>query len=135
MALNFRVRGPVVDDELTALHEAAFDEAPTGSATPWTERLARHSITWVTAVESDSLVGFINVVGDGGTHAFLLDTVVSPACQSRGIGRRLVAEAEIASRSQGCEWLHVDYEPTLADFYERVCGFRKTDAGLRDLRL
>lgn len=76
------------------------------------------------------LVGFVNVVGDGGAHAFLLDTVVSPDRRSQGLGQRLVAEAEVAARELGCSWLHVDYEPALADFYERVCGFRPTAAGL-----
>jgi hypothetical protein len=31
------------------------------------------------------------------------------------------------------EWVHVDYEPSLARFYER-CGFRSTAAGLLKLR-
>jgi hypothetical protein len=33
----------------------------------------------------------------------------------------------------GCQWLHVDYEPQLAVFYEQVCGFRTTHAGLIQL--
>ena len=37
----------------------------------------------------------------------------------------LVQEAERC----GCHWVHVDFEPQVAGFYER-CGFRGTAAGL-----
>ncbi len=63
---------------------------PTGTVTAWSERLARHSLTWVTAADSaGSLVGFVNVIGDGGRHAVLLDTIVEPEYQGHGIGRAL----------------------------------------------
>jgi lincosamide nucleotidyltransferase len=39
-----------------------------------------------------------------------------------------------AALKRGVEWLHVDYEPHLADFY-RACGFRPTKAGLIHLGL
>ena len=34
----------------------------------------------------------------------------------------------------GCDWVHVDYEPHLADFYENACGFRPTPAGFASRR-
>jgi ribosomal protein S18 acetylase RimI-like enzyme len=127
------LRGPVDDAELSDLHTRAFDSPP-GSVTPWSERLVRHSLTWVTATDSTgSLVGFVNVIGDGGRHAVLLDTIVDPACQGHGIGRALVAAAAEAARTGGCEWLHVDFEADRARFYLDACGFRTTAAGLLDL--
>jgi CYTH domain-containing protein/GNAT superfamily N-acetyltransferase len=130
---SLQVRGPVVDEELTILHAAASGSA-TRSPVDWRGRLAAHSITWVTVRDPDGdLVGFVNVVGDGGEHAFLLDTVVRPDRQRTGIGRELVAAAEVAARRLGCRWLHVDYEPRHARFYEEGCGFRPTLAGLKDL--
>lgn len=87
------------------------------------------SLCWVSAHAGERLVGFVNVAWDGGRHAFLLDSVVHPTCRRRGIGLALVRCAVEEARSLGAEWLHVDYEGRLADFYQR-CGFRPTRAGL-----
>lgn len=71
---------------------------------------------------------------DGGAHAFVLDTLVERGARRTGIGRGLLAVAERESRSAGCEWLHVDFENELADFYFGSCGFTPTPAGLIALR-
>jgi GNAT superfamily N-acetyltransferase len=99
---------------------------------PWTSRLEQHSLTWVGAFSSGRLVGFVHAVWDGGIHAFLLDTVVHPDFQRLGIGRDLVPTATADEAFQaGCEWVHIDYEPSLASFYQDACGFRPALADLR----
>ena len=90
-------------------------------------------MTWVTA-RSERLVGFVNVIGDGGVHAILLDTCVHQDLQRNGIGERLVKKAADEARRRGCEWLHADYEERFADFYERTFGFRPSRAGVLRLR-
>ncbi|TPW78219.1 GNAT family N-acetyltransferase [Schumannella soli] len=120
-------RAPVDDAELSRLHAEAF--AHPAGVEPWADRLDRHSIGWATARQNGALVGFVNVVGDGGAHAFLVDTVVAPALQGGGIGRQLVALAVAETRATGAAWLHVDYEPHLEGFY-RQAGFGPTHAGL-----
>lgn len=122
------VRADVDDDALSRLHAEAFDGEP--ASVPWSERLHGQSLTWVTASRGRELVGFVNVVGDGGSHAFLLDTCVAPAVQGRGIGRLLVESAAREARALGCEWLHVDHEPEEAPFYEVGCGMTPTRAAL-----
>jgi hypothetical protein len=42
----------------------------------------------------------------------------------------LIAVAVEGAREAGCEWLHVDFEDHLRQFYFGACGFRPTDAGL-----
>lgn len=131
-AVGYRVRGPVDDVALSALHDAAFGE--TGPVLPWNHRLHQHSLTWVEAYAVDPasggvLVGFVNVAWDGGLHAFLLDTCVAPERQHEGIGAELVRRAVTAAAEAGCDWLHVDFEPHLAGFYTR-CGFGPTQAGV-----
>jgi ribosomal protein S18 acetylase RimI-like enzyme len=130
--LELRTRFAVDDAELSRLHALAFD----GSAQvqPWAARLARHALTWIGAFSHDQLIGFVQVCWDGGAHAFLLDTAVHPAHGRQGIGRRLVLTAAKEAKAAGCQWLHVDYEPHLCEFYLGACGFVPTEAGLLKLR-
>jgi GNAT superfamily N-acetyltransferase len=55
---------------------------------------------------------------------------VHPDFRRRGIATALVRLVTDAAR--GAEWLHVDYEPHLDEFYRR-CGFAPTKAGLMRL--
>jgi len=41
-----------------------------------------------------------------------------------------MARREDLRRAAGCEWLHVDFDAHLRDFYVGACGFRPTHAGL-----
>jgi GNAT superfamily N-acetyltransferase len=101
------------------------------AAAGWWDRIRPHSFGWVTARDADErLVGFVNVVFDGGDHAFLIDTKTHGAHQRKGIGTRVVHLAAQHAKAAGCEWLHVDFEADLAPFYVEACGFRPTDAGL-----
>jgi GNAT superfamily N-acetyltransferase len=121
-------RAEFADTALDTLHAAGFGYAPQGI--DWHARLVRHSVGWVCAHRDDRLIGFVNVVWDGGVHAFLVDTVVAAEARGQGVGTALVAAAVAGSRAAGCRWLHVDYEPHLTAFYQEACGFRSTPAGL-----
>jgi GNAT superfamily N-acetyltransferase len=86
----------------------------------------------VCAFDAARLVGFVNLATDGDAHAFLLDPTVDPDYQRRGIGTELVRRAADLARERGCTWLHVDYEPALAAFYQ-AAGFRDSAAGVMRL--
>ncbi|SCK56027.1 GNAT family N-acetyltransferase [Streptomyces sp. WMMB 322] len=126
--VRLRVRPPLSDAELNALFAASW---PAHEHTDFGARLER-SLLWVAAYRGDELVGYVNVVGDGGVHAFVLDTTVHPAVRRQGVGVRLVRRAADEARMAGARWLHVDYEEHLTGFYAR-CGFGPTAAGLRRL--
>ncbi|GAA1638139.1 GNAT family N-acetyltransferase [Kribbella alba] len=130
--MEIRVRFPVDDTELSTLHALAFGSAV--EVQPWAARLERHALTWVGAFSNDQLIGFVGVCWDGGAHAIILDTAVHPSHGRQGIGKQLVLAAAQEATLAGCEWLHVDFEPQLADFYLTACGFSPTDAGLLKLR-
>ena len=115
------------DAELAALSSAAWGHHE-GDGFDFQQVLGR-SLCHVAAYSDDRLIGFVNVAWDGGMHAFLIDTMVHPEFQRRGIATRIVRAASQEARRRGAEWLHVDYEPHLEDFY-RGCGFRPTLAGL-----
>lgn len=125
------IRFNVEDEALSQLHADSFGLP--SRVIPWKERLARHSVSWIGAFSDRRLVGFVHAVWDGGAHAFLLDTAVSPDYQHRGIGAALVKALAKDVAAQGCQWLHVDYEPHLASFYREACGFNHTEAGLLKL--
>jgi len=127
--LTYLVRSAVNDEALTALHDLAFTGEISDRTSPWAARLATHSVSWVCAFDNGELVGFVHACWDGGNHAFLLDTAVVPGRQGQGVGRELVRCLVKDVRESGCTWLHVDYEPQLASFYQ-ACGFAPTNAGL-----
>ncbi len=96
-------------------------------------KVLSRSLVHLGAFDEDRIIGFVNVAWDGGAHAFLLDTSVAPQFRRRGIATRLVKQAAALARERGAEWLHVDFEPHLEQFY-RDCGFRPTAAGLITLK-
>lgn len=129
--VDFSWRGVATDVEINRLHAAAFDHRVFDD--PWNDLLAHHSLGWVTARRAGHLVGFVNVIWDGLTHAWIQDTIVDPDSHRRGIGKGLVAVATEQARNAGCEWLHVDFDDDAAAFYLEGCGFSPTAAGLINL--
>jgi ribosomal protein S18 acetylase RimI-like enzyme len=127
-AITYHWRGFFRNEEVNDLHAAAFGHRP--AADDWLGQLSRHSLGWVCARAGQELAGFVNVLWDGGAHAFILDTMVASARRRHGVGTRLVAVATEQAREAGCEWLHVDFTEDLAPFYLEGCGFRPTPAGL-----
>lgn len=133
MTITYVDSGPVDDDDLSRLHDRAFTGSASGTTVPWSERLRAHSVAWVCAELDGQLCGFVHACWDGGSHAFVLDAVVLPEVQHRGVGTELVRRLRDQVREAGCEWLHVDYEPRFEAFY-RTCGFTSTRAGVQRLR-
>jgi ribosomal protein S18 acetylase RimI-like enzyme len=121
-------RGFFRNEEVNALHAEAFGHPVL--ADDWRGQLSQHSLGWVCARAGQELAGFVNVVWDGGSHAFILDTMVASARRRLGVGTRLVAVAAEQARAAGCEWLHVDFTDDLTSFYLDGCGFSATPAGL-----
>jgi len=115
--------------ELNALFGAAWPDHIPRDFRPVFAR----SLAWVVARSEGRLVGYVNVAGDGGDHAFLLDPTVHPEFQRRGIGTALLDRAAELARLRGAEWLHVDFESRLEPFY-RKAGYQDTRAGLLRLR-
>ena len=122
-------RGAFTNAEIETLHAEGFDRQPV-QGFDWQVQLDSHSLDWVCARHDGRLVGFVNVVWDGSSHAFILDTVVAHTHRLRGLGSELIAIASREAQAAGCEWLHVDFEDHLRRFYFHGCGFSATNAGL-----
>jgi len=125
-------RGSFNNRELNALHAQCFKHKLLND--DWWGQVNRHSLGWVCLRDSETLVGFVNVAWDGGVHAFLLDTLITPAMRRLGYGKQIVEEAVQRTKAMGCEWIHVDFEPHLKKFYLEACHFRPIDAGTIQLR-
>lgn len=123
-------RGSLENTELERLHAEAFDHPIIDY--DWHSQL-KWSLGWVTARSNNLLVGFVNLAWDGGAHAFILDTMVASNHRRRGIAMQWIDRARVEAREAGCEWLHVDFEDHLEEFYLVACGFRATKAGLINL--
>jgi hypothetical protein len=130
--IEYSWRGPFTNAELNDLHAEGFGHQLL--AGDWEGQVSRHSLGWVCAREGGQFAGFVNVAWDGGSHAFLLDTLVAARVSRRGVGTKLVAVASDGARAAGCEWLHVDFEDQLRPFYFGSCEFSPTNAGLIVLR-
>ena len=120
--------------EMNALHAEAFEtRVYDESEWNWRDQVERHSLGWVVAREAEALVGFVNVPWDGLVHAWIQDTMVARSARHRGVGKELIAVAANGARQAGCEWLHVDFDDDLREFYFDACGFTPTNAGLIEL--
>jgi GNAT superfamily N-acetyltransferase len=146
-------RGAFESTEVSLLHADAFGSsvdtdgaanskgaahtkgaANTETEIDWRSNVGTHSLGWVTGRDGDQrLIGFVNVIWDGGAHAWIQDVMVSSPSRNRGIGTQLVAAARHAAAQAGCQWLHVDFEEGLGPFYLDACGFVPTTAGLMHL--
>jgi GNAT superfamily N-acetyltransferase len=131
---EFAWRGAFTNAEANALHAEAFETLVFGDDEwDWEGLTARHSLGWVTARRGDGLVGFANLLWDGLVHAWIQDVMVARSARHRGVGVAMVRACRDAAREAGCEFLHVDFDDDLRDFYLGACGFQPTNAGLIDL--
>ena len=128
MSVSYSCRGQFRNEALNDLHAEAFGCQKSND--DWWAHANRHSLGGVCARLEGALVGFVNVVWDGGVHAFILDTIVARQAQQHGIGTEMLSIAVREARNSGCEWLHVDFEGRLPHFYFDKSGFKPTNAGL-----
>jgi GNAT superfamily N-acetyltransferase len=130
---EYEWRGPIKNGEANSFHVDAFG-AENSTETDWILLLEGNSLGWVTARDAHRLVGSVNVISDGQTHAWIQELMVSSGSRHMGIGSLLVAAAREASREAGCRSLHADFEERLGGFHFRACGFQSTTAGIIELQ-
>jgi GNAT superfamily N-acetyltransferase len=130
---DFEWRGSIENQEVNALHIDAFG-AENSVETDWISLLESNSFGWVTARDGLRLVGFVNVISDGQTHAWVQDMMVFSGSRHLGIGSKLLEVVRETSRDTGLMCLHVDFEERLRKFYFEACGFQPTAAGIINLQ-
>jgi|HubBroStandDraft_4_1064222.scaffolds.fasta_scaffold508172_2 GNAT superfamily N-acetyltransferase len=127
--ITYRISPPIKPADLHAL----FLDAGTADSPVDLKAVLKRALFYVGAFDGARLVGFAKVIDDGGVHGFLLDPTVSSALRRRGVGTALVSACVAEAKKRRIEWLHVDFEPRLAPFYQR-CGFVPSMAGVMNLK-
>lgn len=78
-----------------------------------------HSWTMVAAYDGERLVGFGRVVSDGILHALIVDLIVLPEAQGRGIGTTMLRELVARCRKAGVRDIQLFCARGQAGFYEK----------------
>ena len=79
----------------------------------------------------ERLVGFVSVISDGVADALLVDLLVHPDFQGKGLGTELVRRVISDLTADGIRSIQVIFNPSLRGFYSRF-GFHIVSAGIID---
>ena len=121
---------PVDPKEIEDLREAVGWDRSEGT---YKEILTRHCTYYTVRNQDGLLVAYISVLSDGVADAFLLDLVVRPQYQHKGIGTRMVRRAITDMKATGIQCVHVTFEDRLEPFYAQ-CGLHILKAGIVDFK-
>ena len=89
----------------------------------------------ITCAENGRMIGFLAVVSNNVTDAYIQDVMVAPEFQGKGIGTELMNRAISEIRARGIYMISVIYgEEKLRQFYEKF-GFCTMLCGQMETRL
>ena len=118
----------VEPDEIEALRQAVGWDRNGGA---YDKVLARHYTYYTVRDDNGLLVGYMSILSDGIADAFLLDLIVHPQWQHKGIGERIVRRAIRDMKDAGVRCVQVTFNEELESFYAR-CGFHIFKGGVID---
>lgn len=98
------------------------------------QRILPKLYTYYSVRIENELVGFLSILSDGVADAFLLDLMVHPNHQRKGIGTTLVKQAIGDTKSEGIDCIQVTFNPELESFYKKF-DFHIFEAGIIDNKL
>lgn len=95
--------------------------------------LQNHFAYYAARNDDDGLIGYVSVLSDGISDAFLLDLMVRPDYQKAGLGIELVRTAIRDLKRAGIRCVQVTFNDDLEPFYKR-CGFHIFKGGIIDFK-
>lgn len=122
--------GPVLPKEIANLRHAVGWDRSEGT---YGRTLPRHFAHYTVRGAEDGLVGYMSVLSDGVSDAFLLDLVVHPQCQKTGLGTKIVRRAIRDLKDAGVRCVQVTFNDDLEPFYAQ-CGFHILKGGIIDFK-
>ncbi|OGC59218.1 hypothetical protein A3A70_00805, partial [candidate division WWE3 bacterium RIFCSPLOWO2_01_FULL_42_11] len=90
------------------------------------EKISRDPQSTIVAEEGGKIIGTLSIMEDG-QLAFLVRLAVKKEHRGRGLGTKLMQEAETILKARGYEEVHIlvnEKDPELQDYYERL-GYGK----------
>ena len=121
---------PIEPKEIEDLRETVGWERSEGT---YEEIINRLYTYYTVRNEHDRLVGYMSVLSDGRSNSFLLDLVVHPHYQKKGLGIRIVTRAIADMKAAGIQCVHVTFNEKLESFYSK-CGFHIFRGGIIDFK-
>jgi GNAT superfamily N-acetyltransferase len=121
--------GKVSDTEINNLRKMvkwSFDKGTYNRVLP-------KSYAYFTARAKGNLIGFVNIISDGVADALLVDLMVHPDLQGKGLGLALVRQAARFVRLKKIQALQVTFDTKLSGFY-RKAGFNIFGGGIMDFK-
>ena len=122
--------GNVEPTEIEDLREAVGWERCEGT---YASILNRHHAYYTVRAQDGSLIGYVSVLSDGISDAFLLDLMVHPGARRTDIGMRLVNRAIQDMKDAGVRCVQVTFNEDLREFYAK-CGFHIFGGGIIDFK-
>ena len=93
--------------------------------------LKRHFTYYTVRAEDGRLIGYMSILSDGISDAFLLDLMVHPDFRGKQIGSRLVKRGIQDMKEAGIRCVQVTFDENLREFYA-LCGFHVFGGGIVD---
>ncbi len=122
--------GRVAPEEIEDLREAVGWDRCEGT---YSSILKQHYTYYVVRGEDGRLIGYMSILSDGISDAFLLDLMVHPDVEREQIGSRLVKRGIRDMKDAGIRYVQVTFNENLRDFYAR-CGFHIFGGGCIDFK-
>ena len=128
--VNYNLNKPIDVNQLSELRKSVgWNRIETSLRNPNLQRFFS-----VSAYEDDGLIGYIEVVSNGVTDAYIQDLMVHPEMQHHGIGTKLMNITINEIKKRDIYMVSVIYgEKELKDFYEKF-GFSSMLCGQMQLR-
>jgi ribosomal protein S18 acetylase RimI-like enzyme len=92
-----------------------------------------NSYFYICCFDDDKLIGYLDVVSNGVTDAYIQDVIVNPAYQGKGIGTKLMNTAIEKLKNDGVYAISVLFDEKLLGFYKKF-GFHVMMSGQMNTR-
>ena len=122
--LEYCINSIIEPREIAALRKSV---GWNGMERSYKKALAR-SFLYICCFDDDNLIGFLDVVSNGITDAYIQDVIVNPTYQGKGIATTMMNMAIDKLKQEGVYAISVLFEKELLSFYEKF-GFNIMMAG------
>lgn len=116
--LKYIIKGIVEPAQIAQLRKAV---GWNGMEDSYKKSLA-NSFFYICCYDNDNLIGFLDVVSNGVTDAYIQDVVVNPSYQGKCIGTELMNMAIDKLKNEGIYAISVLFDKNLLSYYQRF-GF------------